>query len=87
MTGESHLRLVLDPGIPRDTAALLRDEGFDCFHIGEVGRSRAEDREILSFSIARNAVVVTLDADVRAITAVSDAASRPGFRGRMPQDC
>jgi predicted nuclease of predicted toxin-antitoxin system len=32
-------------------------------HVGEIGMSKAADEEILAFSLGRNAVVVTLDAD------------------------
>lgn len=84
MTGGSRLRLVLDQGIPRDTAALLRDDGFDCLHVGEVEMSRAEDRDILWFAIARNAAVVTLDADFHAILAVSGASERGKFPPSPP---
>lgn len=83
MTGGSRLRLVPDQGIPRDAAALLRDEGFDCLHVGEVGMSRAKDGEILSFSISRNAAIVTLDADFHAMLAVSGAAEPSVIRVRM----
>ena len=40
-------------------------------HVGEIGMSRAADEEIPAFSAARNAVVVTLDADFHTILAVS----------------
>jgi hypothetical protein len=29
--------LVLDQGIPRDAAVRLRDLGYECLHVGEVG--------------------------------------------------
>ena len=31
------MRLVLDQGVPRDAASLLRELGHDCTHVGEVG--------------------------------------------------
>jgi predicted nuclease of predicted toxin-antitoxin system len=67
------MRLVLDQGVPNDTAALLRSLGYDCVHVSELGMSKAADDEILALSLARNAVVVTLDADFHAILAVSGA--------------
>ena len=54
-------------------AALLRSLGHDGIHVGEIGMSRATDEEILAFSLGRNAVAVTLDADFHAILAVSGA--------------
>jgi len=55
--------LVLDQGVPRDGAGRLRDLGYECIHVGEVGMSAAGDHEILEFALGKNAVVVTLDAD------------------------
>jgi predicted nuclease of predicted toxin-antitoxin system len=66
-------RLLLDQGIPRDTAALLRAVGYECVHVGEIGMSKAEDREILSLASEQGATVVTLDADFHALLAVASA--------------
>ena len=65
------MRLVLDQGVPRDTASLLHELGHDCTHVGEVGMSRATDQEILAWAVSENATVVTLDADSHTILAVS----------------
>jgi predicted nuclease of predicted toxin-antitoxin system len=77
------MRLVLDQGVPRDAAALLRSLGHDCIHVGEIGMSKAADEEILAFSLGRNAVVVTLDADFHAIVAVSGAQGPSVIRMRL----
>jgi predicted nuclease of predicted toxin-antitoxin system len=69
------MRLLLDQGAPRDTSLRLRDAGFECPHVGEIGMSRATDTEILAWAVSQNAIVVTLDADFRTILAVSGAAS------------
>jgi predicted nuclease of predicted toxin-antitoxin system len=70
------LRLILDQGLPRDAAQLLRQLGYDCTHVGELYMSRASDEEILAWAREQGATVVTLDADFHAILAVSGA-SRP----------
>ena len=44
------LRLILDQGVPRDAAKLLRQLGYDCTHVGELQMSRASDEEILIWS-------------------------------------
>ena len=49
------MRLVLDQGVPRDAAALLRSLGHGCMHVSEIGMSKAADEEILAFSLGRNA--------------------------------
>jgi len=77
------MRLVLDQGVPRDAAALLRSLGHDCIHVGEIGMSKAADEEILAFSLGKHAVVVTLDADFHAILAVSGAQGPSVIRMRV----
>jgi predicted nuclease of predicted toxin-antitoxin system len=42
------MRLVLDQGVPNDTAAFLRSLGYDCVHVSELGMSKAADDEILA---------------------------------------
>jgi predicted nuclease of predicted toxin-antitoxin system len=74
---------VLDQGIPRDAARRLRDLGYECLHVGEVGMSTATDEEILMFALGRNAVVVTLDSDFHAILAVSGALRPSVIRIRL----
>ncbi len=75
--------LVLDQGVPRDAAGRLRDHGYECIHVGEIGMSAADDDEILEFALGKNAVVVTLDADFHAILAVSRAAGPSVIRIRI----
>ena len=77
------MRLVLDQGVPHDAAALLRSLGHDCTHVGEIRMSQAADEEILAFSLRRNAVVVTLDADFHTILAVSGAQGPSVIRMRL----
>lgn len=67
------MRLILDRGVSRDAAPRLCNLGYDCTHLGEIGMSRATDKEILAFSLEKDAVVVTLDADFHAILAVAGA--------------
>src|SRR5258708_7930261 len=75
--------LVLDQGVPRDAARRLRDLGYECVHVGEIGMSTAADEEILGFALGKNAVVVTLDADFHAILAVSGAVGPSVIRIRI----
>jgi predicted nuclease of predicted toxin-antitoxin system len=77
------MNLVLDQGVPRDAAAHLRALGYECIHLGEIGMSRAADEEILAFSLERNAVVVTLDADLHTILALSGASGPSVIRLRL----
>jgi len=76
------VRLVLDQGVPRDAAPLLRERGHDCTHVGELGMARASDQEILAWSREQKAIIVTLDADFHAILAVSGASGPSVIRMR-----
>lgn len=67
------MKLLLDQGLPRSTAELLRRSGFDAVHVGEVGYSTAEDASILEMALDEGRVVVTLDADFHALLALSGA--------------
>jgi predicted nuclease of predicted toxin-antitoxin system len=65
------LKVLLDQGLPRSTADLLRSWGLDCVHTGEVGLSKAKDEEILLRARTENRVVVTLDADFHRLLALT----------------
>jgi predicted nuclease of predicted toxin-antitoxin system len=45
------VRLVLDQGVPLDAATHLRDLGYECTHVGEIGISKATDDEILALAL------------------------------------
>ena len=59
---ESSPQLVLDQGLPRDAAEILRASGIVCMHVSELGMSTAEDPEILEWARLRNYIVVLSNA-------------------------
>lgn len=67
------IKILLDQGLPRSAAALLRDVGFDAIHVGDIGMAAASDIDILQFAKDKNRVVATLDADFHALLALSGA--------------
>jgi predicted nuclease of predicted toxin-antitoxin system len=71
--GPFSAELLLDQGLPRDTAVDIRARGLRCTHVGEVGMHAASDTDIVRWAWERNAVIVTLDSDFHAILAVSRA--------------
>ncbi|MBI5443518.1 MAG: DUF5615 family PIN-like protein [Deltaproteobacteria bacterium] len=42
------MKLMLDQGLPRSAAALLREKGHDAVHVAEIGLAAATDAEILA---------------------------------------
>jgi predicted nuclease of predicted toxin-antitoxin system len=77
------IRLLLDQGVPREAAQQLRSAGLDALHVGDLGMSAAADIEILEAARAREAFIVTLDADFHAILAVSGASGPSVIRIRQ----
>ena len=77
------LRFILDQGLPREAAIILRAAGVDCVHAGELGMAAAQDSEILGWARLNAAVVVTLDADFHAELAVTGAALPSVIRIRL----
>lgn len=80
--------LLLDQGLSRSTAHILRQAGFDIIHVGECGLSAAADSEILEYARREAPVICTLDADFHALLALSGASApsvirlrREGLRG------
>jgi predicted nuclease of predicted toxin-antitoxin system len=67
------IKILLDQGLPRSAAALLRESGWDVQHVSERGMSRAADAAIIDLARLEQRMVVTLDADFHALLAVSGA--------------
>ncbi len=70
------MKLLLDQGLPRTAAELLRVAGFDTLHVGDVGYATATDAAILQLALGEQRIVVTLDADFHALLALSAAPKR-----------
>lgn len=77
------MKLLLDQGLPRSAATLLRDAGIDTIHVGEIGMSAAEDIEIIQKSKEEGRVVATLDADFHTLLALDEATSPSVIRIRI----
>jgi predicted nuclease of predicted toxin-antitoxin system len=75
------MKLLLDQGLPRSAARLLRID--DTAHVGEIGLSTATDNEILHRGRKDDPVIVTLDADFHSLLAFSRATSPSLIRLRI----
>lgn len=77
------MKLLLDQGVPRTAARLLRESGLDAVHVGDIGMDQATDREIIEFARIEDRICITLDADFHAILALSGAAAPSVIRIRQ----
>ena len=65
------MRWLLDQGLPRTAALLLREQCMDAVHVGDLGMASASDPDILDYAARDNRTLVTLDADFHALLAIS----------------
>jgi len=65
------MKVLLDQGLPRSTAAILRQRQLEATHVGEVAMARASDRHIIDYARENSFAIVTLDADFHALLAVA----------------
>lgn len=77
------MKLLLDQGIPRSSAAILRAAGLDVVHTGEVGRATAADDDLVGYALEEGRVIITLDADFHALLALSGARAPSVVRIRI----
>jgi predicted nuclease of predicted toxin-antitoxin system len=56
------LKILLDQGLPRRAAAILRDRGLDAVHAGEAGLSAATDLDIVQWCLDTRASQLSRDA-------------------------
>jgi len=77
------MRLLLDQGLPRSAAQLLREAGHDAIHNAECGLSRAPDEEVLDVSRQQGRIAVTFDADFHTTLALEVASSPSVIRLRI----
>jgi predicted nuclease of predicted toxin-antitoxin system len=77
------MKLLLDQGLPRSAASLLRDENIDTIHVGEIGMSAARDADIIKIAREEGRIVITLDADFHTLLALTEATSPSVIRIRI----
>jgi predicted nuclease of predicted toxin-antitoxin system len=77
------MKLLLDQGLPRASAALMRAVQIDAVHTGEVGLATASDEVIVDQARLEGRTIVTLDADFHALLALSGSSSPSVIRIRI----
>jgi len=76
------MKVLLDEGLPRRAAALLRDRGLDVVHLTEVAEPSTADPVILEWARANGRIIVTLDADFHSLLAVEGSTAPSVIRIR-----
>jgi predicted nuclease of predicted toxin-antitoxin system len=77
------MKLLLDQGLPRSAAVILREAGIDTVHVSEIGYSTADDASVLQRGRDEERTVITLDADFHALLAFSAATTPSVIRIRI----
>ena len=77
------ISILLDQGLPRSAASVLRDEGWDVLHTGDIGLSRSTDKQILEYAQREERVIITLDSDFHTILALTNASAPSVIRIRL----
>ena len=77
------MKPLLDQGMPRSAAALLRKMGSDAVHTGEMSFATAEDAAILERGREDERIIVTLDADFHTLLALAGAGAPSVIRLRI----
>jgi len=76
-------KLLLDQGLPKSTATILRNNGWDVVHVAEIGLSSAKDLEIIHYAYKHGRAIVTLDADFHTLLMVNKLSSPSVVRLRL----
>lgn len=77
------MRILLDQGLPRSAAGLLREAGLDALHTAECGLARAMDWAILDYARDEDRLVITLDSNFHALLALANATGPSVIRIRI----
>ena len=77
------MRILLDQGLPRSAASLLRDAEIEAIHTGECGMATSTDAEILEYARQEKYAIVTLDADFHTLLVLHHAVAPSVIRLRI----
>jgi len=58
-----NLKFILDADMPRSSAEVIRNLGFDVDDVRDIGMRSAKDREIIEYALRNNRIIITRDTD------------------------
>jgi predicted nuclease of predicted toxin-antitoxin system len=61
------IKFLLDADMPRSSAGILRDLGYDVEDVRDIGLRGATDRELIEYALRTKRIVVTRDTDFRQV--------------------
>lgn len=77
------MKLLLDQGLPRSAASILRERQTETVHVGELDMATASDEAIIRYARDHGFSIVTLDADFHSLLALSGAKGPSVIRIRI----
>jgi predicted nuclease of predicted toxin-antitoxin system len=57
------LKFLMDADMPRSSAQVIRNMGFDVEDVRDIGMRAAKDREIIEYALINKRIIVTRDTD------------------------
>lgn len=75
--------ILLDQGLPRSAVSVLRADGWDVVHTGDIGLHQATDKQLLEFARKDQRTIITLDSDFHTILALTNADAPSVIRIRL----
>lgn len=80
------MRFLIDEDLPRSTANLLRQAGYETVDVRDVGLRGAKDEDILAFACEKAAAVVTADVGFASLPATTSLKHWGFILLRAPND-
>jgi predicted nuclease of predicted toxin-antitoxin system len=57
------LKFLLDADMPKSSAQVIRNLGFEIEDVRDIGMRAAKDKEIMDYALKNNKIIITMDLD------------------------